>query len=82
MKKKEPPKYIKEKNRPMANLHYAHTIYVEKQKEAWAKCTSTLPNDAFADDVVDNDDVGRYVPRETHVSGGWSVLGEYNPAEN
>lgn len=35
-----------------------------------------LPDNAFADDVVE-EDTGHYYHKETHVAGGWSSLGEY-----
>jgi hypothetical protein len=38
---------------------------------------NNLPDDAFADDVNADDDVGTYHKRMTEVEGGWSSLGEY-----
>jgi len=44
----------------------------KQQQQAWSE---TLPDDAFADDVVDEPTYGRVNLRATDVTGGGSSLG-------
>lgn len=69
------PKYIQERTRPIANVNYGYSLYMERQKKAWIKAGKSLAPDAFADDVAFDDDVGRFVPHETHVDSTRSSLG-------
>jgi hypothetical protein len=69
-------RYKREEDKPLSSINYGHNIEIERDKKAWQLNNSMLPDNAFADDVVD-DDNGHYYHKETHVLGGWSSLGEY-----
>ena len=47
-----------------------------ERRKFFAPKPNNLPENAFADDVIDND-VGVYYTRATELEGGWSSLGEY-----
>lgn len=79
---KKPLKIIKERTRPIANVNYGYSLYMERQRNAWSKATKSLPPDAFADDIEFDNDVGHYVPRETHVDGSISSLSDYVSLES
>lgn len=69
-------RYRREEDRPLSSINFGHNIELERNKKAWEASNAMLPDNAFADDVVE-EDIGHYYHRETHVVGGWSSLGEY-----
>jgi hypothetical protein len=69
-------RYKREEDKPLSSINYGHNIEIERDKKAWQLSNAMIPDNAFADDVTE-EDVGHYYHRETHVVGGWSSLGEY-----
>jgi len=69
-------RYKREEDRPLSSINFGYNIELERNKKAWEANKAMLPDNAFADDVVE-EDIGHYYHRETHVVGGWSSLGEY-----
>ena len=69
-------RYKREEDKPLSSINFGHNIELERNKKAWEASNAMLPDNAFADDVVE-EDTGHYYHRETHVAGGWSSLGEY-----
>jgi hypothetical protein len=69
-------RYKREEDKPLSSINFGYTIELERNKKACEANKAMLPDNAFADDVVE-EDTGHYYHRETHVAGGWSSLGEY-----
>jgi len=69
-------RYKREEDKPLSSINYGYNIELERNKKGWQLNNAMLPDNAFADDVTE-EDTGHYYPRETHVVGGWSSLGEY-----
>jgi hypothetical protein len=69
-------RYKREEDKPLSSINFGYNVELERNKKAWEANNAMLPDDAFADDVVE-EDTGHYYHRETHVAGGWSSLGEY-----
>lgn len=69
-------RYKREEDRPLSSINFGHNIEIERDKEAWKANSAMLPDNAFADNVAE-EDIGHYYHRETHIVGGWSSLGEY-----
>lgn len=49
----------------------------KQRKQFFAPVQSNLPDDAFADDVVPNDDIGTYITQPIGMVAQWGTLGEY-----
>lgn len=69
-------RYKREEDKPLSSINFGYNMELERNKQAWQLSSSMLPDNAFADDVIE-EDTGYYYHRETHVVGGWSSLGEY-----
>ena len=69
-------RYKREEDRPLSSINFGYNVELERNKKAWEANNAMLPDDAFADDVAE-EDTGHYYHRETHVVGGWSSLGEH-----
>ena len=69
-------RYQREEDKPLSSINYGYNIELERNKKACEINSSMLPDNAFADDLIE-EDIGRYYHKETHVAGGWSSLGEY-----
>ena len=69
-------RYQREEDKPLSSINYRHNIELKQNRKACKALSASLPDNAFADNVIDND-IGHYYPKETHVVGGWSSLGEY-----
>ena len=69
-------RYKREEDRPLSSINFGYNIELERNRKACIDNSSKLADDAFADDVVE-EDTGHYYHKETHVVGGWSSLGEY-----
>ena len=69
-------RYKREEEKPLSSINFGYNIELERNRKACIDNSSKLADDAFADDVVE-EDAGHYYHRETHVVGGWSSLGEY-----
>lgn len=69
-------RYKREEDKPLSSINYGQNIELEKNRKACEANSSMLADDAFADDVVDQD-TGHYYQRETYFTDSWSTLGEY-----
>ena len=56
---------------------YSHTMQIERDKEAWQAISDSLPENAFADDVVPDDDdtKGRVSRQVSHIETGLDNYG-------
>jgi len=69
-------RYKREEDKPLSSINFGYNAELERNRKACKALSESLPDNAFADDVMD-EDIGHYYHRETHVTGGWSTLGEY-----
>ena len=69
-------RYKREEDKPLSSINFGYNIELERNRKACIANSSKLADDAFADNVIE-EDTGHYYHRETHVAGGWSSLGEY-----
>jgi len=57
---------------PMSTIAHHDAIEKAKVREAWAKATADLPDNAFGDNVdTQDEDVGTYYKKGTFVSAGY-----------
>ena len=57
---------------PMSTIAHHDAIEKAKVREAWAKATADLPDNAFGDNVdTQDEDVGTYYTKGTFVSSGY-----------
>ena len=56
---------------------YAHNMQIERDRRAWQAVSDSLPKNAFADDVVPDDDdtKGRVSRQTTHIETGLDNYG-------
>lgn len=56
---------------------YSHTMQIERDKEAWQAISDSLPDNAFADDVVPDDDdtKGKVSRQASHIETGLDNYG-------
>jgi hypothetical protein len=72
----------------MPQYHYSPSLEVNARKEAeankraWQQNAASLPDNAFADDVVTDDEVGKIYHRQTEIATGWSQLGGHAESNN
>lgn len=69
-------RYKREEDKPLSSINFGYNIELERNRKACKALSASLPDNAFADNVVE-EDTGYYYHKETHVAGGWSSLGEY-----
>ena len=69
-------RYKREEDKPLSSINFGYNAELERNRKACKALSESLPDNAFADNVVE-EDIGHYYHRETHVVGGWSSLGEY-----
>jgi hypothetical protein len=75
-------------NREMPQYHYSPSLELNSRKEAeankkaWQQNAASLPDNAFADDVVADNEVGKIYHRQTEIATGWSQLGGHSESNN
>lgn len=69
-------RYKHEEDKPLSSINFGYNIELERNRKACKALSESLPDNAFADNVIE-DDIGHYYHKETQVTGGWSTLGEY-----
>jgi hypothetical protein len=69
-------RYKREEDKPLSSINFGYNAELERNRKACKALSESLPDNAFADDVIE-EDTGHYYSKETHVAGGWSTLGEY-----
>ena len=69
-------RYKREEDKPLSSINFGYNAELERNRKACKALSASLPENAFADDVVE-EDTGHYYHKETNVAGGWSSLGEY-----
>ena len=61
-------RYRRAEDRPLASINYGQRQETERNRKACREMSEGLPDNAFSDDVTDND-VGTYYSKPTELLG-------------